>query len=83
MSTPRTATARVPLDQLARRLMDEGFRLCPRDDERHEYARLGKPTRDDPTQVLIIFRCGHIFADGPAWQRAAATLVRLSEGARE
>lgn len=60
--------------------MDQGYRLCPREDPTHEYARLGRPTRDEPDQILVLFRCGCILADGSAWQRAAATMQRLCGG---
>jgi hypothetical protein len=59
----RTFTAEAPYAPLARLLMDHGFRLCPREDVQHEYARLGKPNRDDPAHTIIIFRCGHVLAD--------------------
>jgi hypothetical protein len=82
MTIHRTATARVPLDVIARRLMDEGYRLGVPDDTSHEYARLVKPNKHTPNQEIILFRCGHITVTGEAWQRAAKALARLAEGAR-
>lgn len=76
----RTFTATAPLDVLTRALMDEGFRLCPRDDLHHEFARLGKPNRTDPAQMVIIYRCGCVRADGDAWEKAAGILASLAEG---
>lgn len=76
----RTFTAAAPLDQIARAIMDAGFTLCPRDDTHHEYARLGKPNKHDPSQVVIVYRCGCIRADGPSWQPAARILATLAKG---
>lgn len=72
--------AAVPLADLARGLMDEGFKLCPRDNAFVEFARLGKPSRYEPTQVIVIHRCGWVCVDGPAWQAAAALLARRCGG---
>lgn len=79
MTPPRTYTASAPLDVLARALMDEGFRLCPRDDVAHEYARLGKPGRDRPTQVITILRTGAIEVSGSGQASASRMLGRLKE----
>jgi hypothetical protein len=75
---PRIYTAGLPLDALTRQLMDLGFRLCPRDNVAVEYARLGKPSRNDPAQEIIIYRTGVIHTGGSKWQQAARALSGLA-----
>jgi hypothetical protein len=76
----RTYTAAAPLDVLARAIMDEGYHLLGRDDVDHEFARLGKPSKLDPTVVIVIYRCGCIRAEGERWPRAAEMLAQLATG---
>lgn len=80
MTTPQSFTAAAPLDQIARALMDRGYRLGIRDDVNHEFARLVKPHKHDPSQEIILYRCGCIHATGAAADKASAILVEMAKG---
>jgi hypothetical protein len=71
---PRSFRAVVPLDQLARGLMDQGFSLGPRDDRFHEYTRLNKGESQ-----IVIFACGCVQAEDDS---AAKTLLGVCGGAK-
>jgi hypothetical protein len=71
---PRSFRAVVPLDQLARGLMDQGFSLGPRDDIHHEFTRLNKGESE-----IVIYACGCVQAQD---DQAAKTLFKVCGGAK-
>lgn len=80
-----TSTAFATLADFARALMDEGYLLIPRDDPDCELARLGRPSKHNPSEVIILYRDGAVVVGGRGRAKAAAVVERLcclSGGAR-
>jgi hypothetical protein len=74
----RTFVAEAPYDPLARLLMDHNFRLLARDDPEHEFAKLGRPSKDDPREIVTIYRCGCVHVSGETWEKAAQLLLTIA-----
>jgi hypothetical protein len=72
--TPRSYRAVVPLDQLARGLMDQGYSLAARTDVHHEYSRLIRGESE-----ITVFNCGCIRAEDAI---AAKVLAGVCRGAK-